>query len=403
MNHRVTDRAGKLLYFAGPGDVVHSFEDWRAGVETPSETTRTYSGEAFRYCAGAGRRAVFISSHPRKTILSDADFVVENRPKPRWRHGSGLMYHLQEFAYGFGLLKTAIGTRPAVVVVDSGTLPWSMLILFRLLVGARVYATFHNAYHPMRHPFEGLRAKVFGVLDGFTFRHFVAGCLAASEECRRQYEVLAGGPGRCVVFNGLFDVAAFRVPAEPVRTAAAPPCILFAGRIEAEKGVFDLLEACERLAARDGAARFDLAFCGNGSALPALRERVAQSPIRDFVTLHGRLAREQLLVQYRQAHAVVVPTQSGFAEGYAMVCAEAVVCGVPVVASDVVPAAEMLSDATLIYPANDVGGLAEALRALLSDAGLHARLKAACPGLAAQFFDPGRGLGAAMGKLIDQA
>ena len=54
------------------------------------------------------------------------------------------------------------------------------------------------------------------------------------------------------------------------------------------------------------------------------------------------------------AHAMIVPTTSEFKEGFAMVAAESVLAGRPVVLSDVVPAWESLDCAAIKCDTNSV-------------------------------------------------
>lgn len=392
----------KLMYFAGPGDVVSSFIDWLSGRETLSETTVTYSSEAFRYCQSKRVKSWFISSCARADGKVSTGFIVENRPKPTWTGDTSWRYHLRDLAYAGSLWLSAVRFRPDALVVDSGTMHWFALPFFRVL-GIQVFVTFHNAYHAMGHASAPvrLRDRLISRLDQASFRCVVAGCLAPSAECARQYLSLAGLRAKFTVFVGLLNRQAFAQVLPPA-AKSSPRRILFVGRVEASKGVFDLLKACERLADRS-TVDFHLDVCGDGGALQELSRRTKESRISSRVTLHGRLGRTELLKVYGSSYFVVVPTRAEFAEGFAMVCAESVACGRPVVLSDVVPAQELLAEACIVFHAGDVGDLESKLLTLLIDGEQYSRLQLNCHVLAEHFFDRRNGFEAAMHRLLEPA
>jgi glycosyltransferase involved in cell wall biosynthesis len=77
-------------------------------------------------------------------------------------------------------------------------------------------------------------------------------------------------------------------------------------------------------------------------------------------------------------------------EPFGVVFAEALLAGIPVVAADLGGAPEIVSDACgRLIRAGDLDGLASALRALVCDSALRARLGAAGPGRAASTCAPG--------------
>ena len=65
-------------------------------------------------------------------------------------------------------------------------------------------------------------------------------------------------------------------PRIPTSAPGRPFTVLFAGRTEANKGIFDLVEICRSLEAeRPGDFQFDI--CGEGSGLESLRASAAAS------------------------------------------------------------------------------------------------------------------------------
>jgi len=132
---------------------------------------------------------------------------------------------------------------------------------------------------------------------------------------------------------------------------------MFAGRIEENKGVFDILDMAEAL------PTVEFSLCGDGQALPDITRQIGARTLRNVKTF-GKLNRPQLLERYLDAHLVIVPTRSNFTEGFAMVVAEAILLLRPVITSRVVPAAEVLPGAVICVDTDRVQGYIDAIQGL---------------------------------------
>jgi glycosyltransferase involved in cell wall biosynthesis len=141
------------------------------------------------------------------------------------------------------------------------------------------------------------------------------------------------------------------IPAE-TGEEAAPPHVLFVGRLSPEKGILDLVEATDEV---------PLVVVGDGP----LRDKVPQAL--------GFVPNAELGPYYGRAAVVAVPSRR---EGYGVVCAEAMAHGKPVVASAVGGLLDLVrhGETGLLVPPGDAAGLREALRWLLGDAELRRRL-----------------------------
>ncbi len=105
-----------------------------------------------------------------------------------------------------------------------------------------------------------------------------------------------------------------------------------------------------------------------------LAERVAAAELAGRVTFAGELGEVALAACYDAADAFVLPT---FLEGYGMVVAEALASGLPVVSTPTGAIPDLVgADAGILVPAGDVNALAAALRRVMSDTALRARLAA---------------------------
>jgi len=139
---------------------------------------------------------------------------------------------------------------------------------------------------------------------------------------------------------------------EAVADPDEPPHVLYAGRLSAEKGVLELVEAARGL---------PLVVAGDGP----LREQVPGAL--------GFVPHDELLRLYERAAVVVCPSRR---EGFGIVCAEAMAHGRPVVASAVGGLRDLVVDGEtgLLVPAGDPSALRAALERLLGDPELRRRL-----------------------------
>ncbi|MBW2736454.1 MAG: glycosyltransferase [Deltaproteobacteria bacterium] len=137
--------------------------------------------------------------------------------------------------------------------------------------------------------------------------------------------------------------------------------IVSVGRLEAEKGAFDLLDAFERIAPRDASLR--LVMLGDGSREDEVRERAA--------TLGGRvsvLGSRPLDEVARWVQASDLVTLPSWAEGTPNALMEAFSCGRRVVSTRVGGIPDMVTSEVLgeLVDARDVEALAEALWRVVS-------------------------------------
>jgi glycosyltransferase involved in cell wall biosynthesis len=149
-----------------------------------------------------------------------------------------------------------------------------------------------------------------------------------------------------------------------------PGRILFLGRLEAAKGVFELLGAGARLAVTYPALR--LVFGGEGDA-EALRRKAAELGIGGRIELLGWVGPEERAGQLARASVFCLPSH---AEGLPMAMLEAMAAGTAVVASSVggIPETIVDGDNGLLAPPRDEEALASKLAQVLGDETLRARL-----------------------------
>jgi glycosyltransferase involved in cell wall biosynthesis len=207
------------------------------------------------------------------------------------------------------------------------------------------------------------------------YRRATALVVTVTEAIRRQY--LASGllpPDRVVALPGGADVERFQPrPADPAmrrRLGAADGDLLVGmiGGLRGMKGHRLVVEAAARL----GSERCHFAFVGRGSAEPAIREIVQRSGLGPAFTFAGFID-DPAAVMAAIDVALYVPVES---EGMSRVVWEYLAAGRPLIATRVGVVSETLTDAehALLVHAGDADALATALRRLIRDPALRARL-----------------------------
>lgn len=178
--------------------------------------------------------------------------------------------------------------------------------------------------------------------------------------------------------------------------------LLYVGRIEDNKGVFDLIAMMRALHDIEP-GRFYLTICGTGLAERALARAVSEAGLESSIALSGQCKAAQLAHHYAECHVVVVPTRSTFEEGYAKVVAEAVLNRRPVVTSAACPALPDVADAAVEARVDDPATYVDAIRKLAGDPILYEQKVAACSRVREIYFDHRHSYGAAIEPALRNA
>ena len=151
--------------------------------------------------------------------------------------------------------------------------------------------------------------------------------------------------------------------------------ILFIGRLEARKGVFDLLAAYQKLLRASNECM--LAYAGSGGAYDALYEKIKAHELEGRVRLLGMVPHNQLPHIIRDCYIVVTPSRSVFAEGRCMATMEGLVLGKPVIAPNNGPFPFLVKDHQngLLFHPDSVEDLSIKINKVVEDDELYARLK----------------------------
>jgi glycogen synthase len=180
-------------------------------------------------------------------------------------------------------------------------------------------------------------------------------------------------PDRVVVIHNGIDPDRFRrVERRDAldRRGVRPPYVLFVGRITEQKGIFHLLEAARKLP-----ASVQVVLCASAPDTPEIEERLRRSLADhpNVLWISEMVPVDEVIQLY--SHAAVFACPSVY-EPFGLINLEAMACGTPVVASAVGGILEVVEDGRtgLLVPPGNADALATALRRVLDDRDLAARL-----------------------------
>lgn len=140
--------------------------------------------------------------------------------------------------------------------------------------------------------------------------------------------------------------------------------LLYAGAIDARKGVGDAVEAVAILRSQDVAVRLQ---CFGSGAIDMFREAARERGVADAVEFCGQASNAAVGQAMRRADVVLVPSRHSYPEGLPLTIYEAFQARTPIVGSD-----HPMFDGILVndvsakvFRAADAGHLARTLRALM--------------------------------------
>jgi len=235
--------------------------------------------------------------------------------------------------------------------------------------------------------------------NGWFFRWGCAAIISVSEEITRQVGELTNSKSRPVTsFIPQYRRSSFAKIRAPHENGS-PFNVLYVGRIERNKGVFDVVEIARRLQ-QDGRSEFHFDLCGAGAALQDLRKAIDAAGLSQTVRCHGHCDQTTMSEMYSRSHVVIVPTTSDFIEGFNKVVAEGVLAGRPVITSSVCPALALVRDSVVEVPPDDVSAYANAIVQLREDRELYRDKRRACAAAQEQFYEPRKGWAAVLERVL---
>jgi len=324
-------------------------------------------------------RALLTSTLPQRVDLELIDSTQLSNPPP------GLFVRLLLAARRFLIFLVRFErTRPDAVllftsvgasVMEKGSMAWYAklrgvpALLFPR--GGRLIDSFQRSWVTRlvtRFAFSG-SAKI--LCQGEAWRDFVTGPLGRSPNDAPIVRNWTATPG-------LLEIGKHPVMPE----AGVVVRVLFVGWLDREKGVLDLLEACEKLAPDH---KFELNLVGEGNVSSLARKRVQQLGLTNVIHFSGWLNGDDLIQAFRDADIFVLPS---WAEGLPNAMIEAMAARLAVVVTSVGNITDVIKNGEngLLVTPQDVAQLQTALSRVIDDHELRMRLAYCAHELAASNY-----------------
>lgn len=378
----------KVLYFAGPGDVIGTLRQWQGNKDDDTQVANTYSGQFFNACAKSRLSGHAVAIRQDVQILDLDDISAEHMKKPL-RKNTGLFFHLNQFLMGVIITFKALRTSAKIVVISGTTCRWFSLFLLGLM-GKKIIPSIHCVIYPDIARRSRLKC-LLDSLDKLFFKLFVKDMMVVSSIVGNQVKALYGTHDAAIkVFRPTYQKEQFIHFSPKEMEYNTPFVLLYVGRIEVNKGVFDMIAMMSKLQSTHTGA-FKMHMCGSGSADKQLRQAIVNNYLDDVVTFHGHCNKQEMQGFYQQCHTVVVPTRSDFVEGFNKVVVEAVLSYRPVITSKVCPALFAVPDAALEAEPDSMDSYFKQVLRLAKSPTLYQDKANACKKYRMLFFDLANG------------
>lgn len=372
----------RVLYNAGPGNAFETFQRWQDQERDLVNSHVAYSGQMLEACARRGAALMITCTHEGGEEQRHGNVKIVPRTDLS-RGKSGISYHRSIAAKALQNIRDAIDFNADVLIISEDSNPSHYQALLQR--GVRIVQSLHTRlWIDGRKPSFLQRLRLKGFAKAYSSGEISV--LSASDVITEQVAALTKGK--------MPPVLEFLPLYYPEHYADIPPPaldpsrldIMFIGRIEENKGVFDLVSIAHLLRARNTDFRFQI--CGEGSALDRMRKKVSDQNLERYFLFHGWCDRDRLRAVMTQCQATIVPTRSDFVEGFNQVIVESVLAHRPIIASDMCPAVSYVGEAAVMVKADDIQGYADAISNLSHDMGALAGHIRACTGAGRRFLDP---------------
>lgn len=177
------------------------------------------------------------------------------------------------------------------------------------------------------------------------------------------------------VINQHIDTARFKPAVK--KKSSKQILILFTGRLEFYKGVFDFIKAAKVILSDKSLKKIPLKFImvGEGSQKNKLQELEKELGIENFFT-HLSLPYEKMSQVYQEADIYIAPsrTTKHWQEQFSTVLLEAKASGLPIISTNTGGIAENVGDAGILVDEGDVRAIAQQTKRLIKNPGLRLKL-----------------------------
>lgn len=326
-----------------------------------------------------------------------ADFLEKTQPNPVLLIGQGLknsyiqqgsvtarVFNIQNglilkifgrtFAF-FSLIIYLLRFKPDRILCGrTGSMLWACYLVSRLYSVPLVHSRHNQVIFP-NHPWF---KRLSSIIDNWCINRS-KNVVCHGPYLKDQLKAIGVPASNIIEFDvGFDDMLAENNP--PPNTSAFnhlqnAKIILFIGRVQTNKGILDLLEACIPIIKNDSTIK--LVYIGTGSDIKLLKQHIETNNQQSNVILQGEMSHADITHMLSLSHIMVAPTRPDFPEGRCMTVMESLVMGVPVIAPNFGPFPYLVTHNKngLLYQPGSVDDLKKNLEKIIKDDDLHNQLK----------------------------
>lgn len=196
-----------------------------------------------------------------------------------------------------------------------------IVVMLLKAMGQNVIAHYHN---------KGVATRQDRVLDNFLYKHFFKNqkVILLAKALYKDIEKYVARKDVYICPNGIPE--SYSIP-KPLSKRQESLKILFLSNMMAEKGVWDLLEACKILKEKE--KKFHCDFVGKWSDIDSLtfHEKIQEDGLEDYVTAHGGKYGDDKKEYLQRSDLFVLPTYN---ECFPLVLLEAMEYGLPCISTN---------------------------------------------------------------------
>lgn len=376
----------RIFFAIGPEDVKTAYQAWEQGEDSPSVNCMSFTGQFLDICKEIDAEGYVLAPCEENYFLETGQFTIDLRKVP-FPKASGIWFHIKEICHSFSLIFSIINFRADVVILDlasPGIVHWYLFCLLKLFNIDIITDTHCLLWY--KYLSINLKDKILLEVGKGIFSIAKANLVCSHEIEEQISELTLDNHAPILPFFCSYRPDFFlSIPAPSLDKI--PFRVLYLGRIERNKGVFDLLDIARRLALDEGQP-FTFDVCGDGGDLEELRAEAKYLGLDQIFVCHGWCNRVRSREIFSRSHVVIVPTRKDFREGFNRVICESVLAGRPVITSDVCPALSYVKDAAIEVQVENVEAYGDAILSLYKESDLYEQKVHACFLLRKQFFDP---------------
>jgi glycogen synthase len=376
----------RIVYISGPIKAESIYDQWLRKEHSSQYFGTIYLEQFFSVCQLIDAKLYTVTTlQERSEKISKNGNIFHNCPTPD--QYSGLQYHVRCVWWFAKLIPPIIKFWPDVIVATAMQNYWFMLIIFKLF-NIKLVSSLHCVVSPK---FAKIKTsqRLLNVLNhafyAFAVSEFMAVSSDVSKQLKEKYNI---SPDRIYEFIPTYRKERFE-SLELKDFNQKPFTIMFSGRIEENKGVYDLVKIGKML--EDYLpGKFVIHICGEGSVEEELKKMIREEGIEHVIKYHGYCSVSQQENFFLLSHIVIVPTKTTFEEGFNKVCAEAILSLRPVITSIVCPAINYIKDAAIEVSPDNVNEYYKAVLQLYTNNKFYQAKAEACFQEREKFFDSSR-------------